>query len=859
MATRTYAVGTKSGVRRLDDLTTPWVDVPVLITSLGFPITVILLDVMTDSLDSSKVFVVGQRDLSSGATGIYLSDNAGAIWYQPTGDITAGTYNFYNLYEVWVVDSNVIFTCGQGGVVYKSLDGGATFNTTTTFPTPSTGFEGASGNSYALHFITDQIGVVGFEETVYKTIDGGATWSILNGGASLSTGTSAVFGIHMSADGQTLTAITSREILHSTDAGASWSVVEAFFSNGKHLSWLDDTTLFAFGLGNDRKVSIDGGATWTTVSITSITGPDHVAGHMYSATSGFYDQDANTMVTADGLVTGTISEVAPYLIQAIWTHLDPPADEPCGCPEDTVYNPITNECDGFMTMNATNAGTTYGVAAGDQKANYSQAGAYFFENIDGKPLPIKRQLNFSQPNFDDIVDSTNTLLNIQTIVSNNGWGNGSTPLNGRLNVAGVWSDIPYSGAFTDPHLPIYEWIGFTACVETSIEKVYYIGIAADNRVRIKVNGVLVVQLLQQAIRNFTRWNMFPITLPAGTNFVELEGLNVGSYASFGAEIYDADYATLIAMTTESQINSVLVFSTKDKIGTTFDIGDNIGWNCPPGWTLSFCEGYPQCVQTITAPFEPCNCYLATNCENPTEQILLTTEDPLDLTMTYVFYGHPDKCWTVEISVDCPPNDVITDVAQAWLTCEACVGVCYTLIDCEGVEPPIQVSNDLSQYLDPFGVGKIIQLTRCPEVCWQIVVNLGHCTGAEEEVIITEDFETCEECIGVDPEIPLMLNHRKIEPGYDTPACSIDYFEKVECRFAEAMYQEVISERYGIEFCCEIDAMKYEIKHEDLKLRLITDPNACIAVPIDCCPPCNVTAVIIRECPEPEYVFGRIIR
>jgi hypothetical protein len=38
-------------------------------------------------------------------------------------------------------------------------------------------------------------------------------------------------------------------------------------------------------------------------------------------------------------------------------------------------------------------------------------------------------------------------------------------------------------------------------------------------------------------------------------------------------------------------------------------------------------------------------------------------------------------------------------------------------------------------------------------------------------------------------------------------------DKVTCSFAEAVYQEMASFRYGIDFCCKLDEMKYVIKKE----------------------------------------------
>ena len=79
-----------------------------------------------------------------------------------------------------------------------------------------------------------------------------------------------------------------------------------------------------------------------------------------------------------------------------------------------------------------------------------------------------------------------------------------------------------------------------------------------------------------------------------------------------------------------------------------------------------------------------------------------------------------------------------------------------------------------------------------------------------------------------------------------------------------MYQEAVSTRYGIEFCCEnaIDQDKWAIKKELLDLKMISDPDACQRVPEDCCPPCNVEATLVVieaiQCPAPLNVDAQLL-
>ena len=386
MAIRTYTVGDQSGVRRLDNLTGPWVDVPLNLAPLGAPIQVILRDVMTDPSDSNKVFVVGGRDKEQGALGIYVSTDGGAVWVQPGGDLTSGSYDFGTFWEVWVVDSNTIYACADNGLIFKSLDGGLTFNKTVTLPTAS-GNEDSNYQVQALHFISATTGIIGTSANgavpeVWKTTDGGATWTRLNGDASLGAlvDTDEIRGIHLSADEQVINVTGELKHIRSTDGGATF--VGILSAVGRHLTWRSDDLMWYFGGQGNRKVSIDAGATWVTLSPPFVLSPEHKAGHFYTDTDGFYGENYDIMSTDDQALTGVLSELSPYGVEAVWTLDDDPLLPPCGCPEGTSYDPATNLCSGFETQEATLSGTIYDVDAGDQATSYGWAGANFYENID---------------------------------------------------------------------------------------------------------------------------------------------------------------------------------------------------------------------------------------------------------------------------------------------------------------------------------------------------------------------------------------------------------------------------------------------------------------------------------------------
>lgn len=844
MAIKTYSVGTNSGVRRLDDLTGPWVDVPLnLLSNTNKIFLTPLRDVETDPLDNTKVFVVGTRNIGAAIGGIYVSSNAGAVWVQPAGDLVSGSYDFATFFEVSVVDSNIIYACGSNGYVFKSLDGGLTFNKTTTLPT-STGLADLAKTSYALHFITPLIGVVSLDGFMYKTVDGGATWVALNSGVTLPGG--FIVGVHISADQLIINALTIDGLWRSSNGGINWiQQVSISSRQGLHLTWTDDNSLWALCGGSQRFETLNAGTTWTEINPFVLSDPSNRAGHLHNYPDGFFSEDTNALSTSNAFLTGTLSETSPYGIEAIWSQEDITPSEPCGCPPGFTYNFTSGLCEGFSVTPIIANGPIYDVKAGNKIFNYGAQGTNFYENVDSKPYPITSLGTIMRDSFAVPLIVTNTVVNDL-------WGDvqGPDTLNGRLNVAGIWADLVMVG--TDQP-PTSEWIGFTACVVVPTTKVYYIGLGADNKARFKIDSILIASIGQCTNPFvFEKWHVFPITLTAGTHIIELEGWNCGDNASFGAEIYDASLAQLIGMTLEAQLDAVTLFSTKNKVGSNFDLGQYSGYSCPVGWSLSLCSGAYQCVKADEVPFAPCNCYLATDCNNPQSTLLLTTENPLNPTLTYQFVGYPDICWTIEASGMCPPNDVFTDVVDSFLTCFECGGICYELVDCAAVEPNQIVSNDLSAVL-----GQVIKQEFCPDICWLVSAAVP-CNGLVNVITIVANYVDCAACLPLPvPTPPLVLNPRVIKPGYTPPACDIDYIKKVSCNFAEAMFQHVASRRYGLKFCCETDMNKWWIKKQLLDLKSIFDPDACLETPLDCCPPCDVVAQLLviqtRGCLAPDSV------
>jgi hypothetical protein len=80
----------------------------------------------------------------------------------------------------------------------------------------------------------------------------------------------------------------------------------------------------------------------------------------------------------------------------------------------------------------------------------------------------------------------------------------------------------------------------------------------------------------------------------------------------------------------------------------------------------------------------------------------------------------------------------------------------------------------------------------------------------------------------------VLPKRKVKPGYSTPSCDIEKYEKITCRSSEILYKQVIRLRYGISNCCPEDDEKWLIKKELIDLDALRDPDYICKPTTSCC-------------------------
>jgi len=241
----------------------------------------------------------------------------------------------------------------------------------------------------------------------------------------------------------------------------------------------------------------------------------------------------------------------------------------CDCPEGYEVSLDGDACVRAEGAEATFHGARLGVCAAADNVSYGKFGA-LYPNTDG--------------------DASNDF------VQSPYWGQEGAAPTGRLNAVGVWAcDAATSAAGT---APVGEWIGFSRCLTVEEAGDYLVGIAGDNRVRLKVDGQLVFERDSSSTSNFNYWHIQRLALSSGVHFIELSGLNDGLVAAFGAEISGPFPAG--ALLTEEAMKAAdyagnIVFSTGELAGGgLFDLGANSGWSCPEGFALNTCGDAPSC-------------------------------------------------------------------------------------------------------------------------------------------------------------------------------------------------------------------------------------------------------------------------
>lgn len=308
----------------------------------------------------------------------------------------------------------------------------------------------------------------------------------------------------------------------------------------------------------------------------------------------------------------------------------------CDCPDGYIYHPETGDCYKLEIIPATpSGGTTYPIITGLNSAAYGSAASRLYEDISAKTFPLNGWQNTSISStsalgyqvYDNAGAGVLTSIQATSVASNIVFTNvPPSTTGGRLNEIGIWAT----------GYPTSQWLTVEFCITIDVTKTYIFAIAGDNQIKAGItsttfNGGVtnfnLVNLWGSASptgsptdgskpNSFKIWHMFPITLPAGVHTLQLSGMDFGTTAAFGAEIYDiseADLMILMAnpLLTIPDLEPFILFTSSSLVTSPPLIvgspSDPVTWECPDGYTLSGCFGVPSCVIESYVPCENDSC------------------------------------------------------------------------------------------------------------------------------------------------------------------------------------------------------------------------------------------------------------
>ena len=277
-----------------------------------------------------------------------------------------------------------------------------------------------------------------------------------------------------------------------------------------------------------------------------------------------YDADGNPVTIASLLAAqGDPSSSNDFISFPVHVLAEDDCISFCECPDGYELTPAGDECIRVDEAEVIWNGIEYTVCEGDELDQYGMWGARYPGGLD-----------FVTSFFQN-----------------------------RLNDVGVWACGEPGWTGTPP---LGEWVGFTVCLDIEEPGDYLVGMAADNRIRFRVNGAPFFTRDNSLNDNFRRWWMNPVSLGSGLNIIEIEGRNDSAWAAFGADVYGPFASGSLATDTDmsaADVEGNVLWSTMEMLGLPFITGEFSGYSCPDGFAMNTCTGEITCTRIDRVPCE----------------------------------------------------------------------------------------------------------------------------------------------------------------------------------------------------------------------------------------------------------------
>jgi hypothetical protein len=187
-----------------------------------------------------------------------LSGNAGGQL------LKSGRINFVS---VSPTNSNVLFVGAPCGGLWRSTNGGANWTTNTdNLPVIGFGDHAFDPTNTNIMYAANGDGDAGdsYCTNVYKSTDGGTTWNTTGLSFAVTAGVRIRRLIVNPTNPQIVMAVGSMGIRRSTDGGATWTSVST--TNTYDIEFMPGNPSIVYAGGTTFRRSTDGGVTWTTIA-----------------------------------------------------------------------------------------------------------------------------------------------------------------------------------------------------------------------------------------------------------------------------------------------------------------------------------------------------------------------------------------------------------------------------------------------------------------------------------------------------------------------------------------------------------------------------------------------------------------
>ncbi len=210
--------------------------------------------------NEGKVFAVG----GTGTTGILYSSNGGNTWVsQNPGS------SYSSLYDIFMLNSNTGYICGSYGVVRKTTNGGANWD---SVPSPMPWV--SSNILRKMHWFDANTGIVTQTASstggYFITTDGGNTWTTNYTGID-----DRIYAISVTDQNTAYAANYTPQVMKTTNQGANWTLLSAPMGSGYiySMKFFNANTGYVSATSGARLVrTTNGGTTFDTVYMPVTSG-----------------------------------------------------------------------------------------------------------------------------------------------------------------------------------------------------------------------------------------------------------------------------------------------------------------------------------------------------------------------------------------------------------------------------------------------------------------------------------------------------------------------------------------------------------------------------------------------------------